>query len=522
MSYGFEETSCAAANTGVRREGDAHAQSGLRSQLRGMSFVEQEAGLRPPGPVQMKGTLTSQIAPEEGEAATFAELLAAKSAVVAKPDKLFQAARQKYLSGDPRMHTLAGVALGVDGTWPTPELIAAICFNQSGRGRRATGHMGVAELRLVLTGSPHAPLVDENQDLFGDIAGRSATDGQRDENAQKRARFNAHSEPFLGMGWMPGAGVNDEMYSRLVRAENYLLQRMNEDIDARGPVVHPAKGAPLSKTKDDLKHWAGIRERHRGYKPGKTQGYHKTGSAMDLNYHTNPWMAVRSGNSLGGEAVRSNRHGMAQEAIDVIDRASLWVHGRRAELHAANRPEGGDEAAVAAWANKLWERFNSASEAVASYFALAYAIDRDAKLAELARENQKLVAAGGERTEDTAALLQYRTMLGSLPARPEEEALQRISASMTKGRPWSKDPNVVLARMGPDLQAVAKVMVRGDVSNSPRNVRDPTLGLFDIKKELLAAMVAAGGLFWGGCEFGKAWSGDMMHFDLGFVPSALK
>ena len=475
------------------------------------------------GPVQMSSMLTPQIAPEDGEASDFAARVAPLGIAEKDAFKLFATARTKLLSGDPRMHTLAGAALGVDGTWPTAELIAEVCGRQArAKGGRPTGFPAVKHLEEWLAKSPRARLIDENKDLFDSVVGRSATYGQRTENQAHRAQFNEHSEPFLGMGWMPGAGVNGEMHGRLMRAEAQLLGQMGKDIDARGATVHPAKGAPLTKTRSDLKHWAGIRERHRGFKPGQAQGYHKTGSAMDLNYHGNPWMAVRSGDALGGEATQSGKRTMAQEAIDVIDRASLWVYGRRAELHIAGRPAGANEAEIAAWAGKVWERFNAASEAVATYFALGYAIDRDAKLAELARENEKLVAAGSEKTDDTAALLQYRSMLGSLPARPQEEALARISASMAKGRPWTKDPGVALAQMGPDLQAVAKVMVRGSVSASPKNVRNPTLGLFDIKKELLEAMMGAGGLYWGGCEFGKAWSGDMMHFDLGQVPSDLK
>jgi len=298
---------------------------------------------------------------------------------------------------------------------------------------------------------------------------------------------------------------------------------MSDDIDQRGPVVHPGKGAPLQKTTADLRHWVGIRERHRGYKAGVSQGYHKTGSAMDLNYHTNPWMAVRSGGTTGGEAAVSNQMTMAKQAIDVIDRAMLWTQGRRAELQASSRPASAEPDRIAAWITSVWARFNAASEAVASYFAMAFDVDRDVKLAELARENERLVAAGDSgEAEGSTALLDYKTMLASLPRRTEEDALQRIESSMSQGRPWSKDPKIVLGQMNADLQSVAKVMVRGNVSAKPKDVRNPTLGLFDLKRDLVEALVNAGGLHWGGCEFGKAYSGDMMHFDLGFLPAALK
>jgi hypothetical protein len=240
-------------------------------------------------------------------------------------------------------------------------------------------------------------------------------------------------------------------------------------------------------------------------------------------------MAVRTGGTAGGEAATAGQTKMSIEAIDVIDRAMLWTHSRRAELHIANRPPGGDPVELAAWATEVFKRFNEASDAVASYFALAFDVDREAKLAELTRENDKIVAERdaappkkGENTEGQGALLSYKSILSSVPRRPDEDALARIEGSMSGGRPWSKDPKVVLGRMGPDLQAVAKVMVRGNVSTSPSKVRDPTLGLFDLKQELVAALVSVGGLHWGGCEFGRLYSGDMMHFDLGRVPAELK
>jgi len=521
MSQELEETSQQVPRAGAgERRIDSGGGGGMRSTLRSVGFAAGEAGLAP-RPVQKK-SLTSQIAVEDGEEQEFTDLVGVAGLAIPKPDKVFAAARTKLLSGDPRMHTLAGQALGVDGTWPTASLIAQICISQRDHGKRLTGVPDVPQLRAMLVKRRLAPMLDEHLDLFGTIVGRSATDGVKAENPANIPKFRAHNEPFAGMGWALGAGVNDEMWAALTRAESYLLQKMSEDIDARGPVVHPGKGAPLTKTTQDLRHWIGIRERHRGYKLGATQGYHKTGSAMDINYHTNPWMGVRSGATTGGEAAVSHKLEMQQDAIDVIDRASWWMFGRRAELQVSMRPPNADPAQLAAWVTNVWERFNSASEAVAGYFALGFDIDRDAKLAELAKQNEQLVADGNNKEEGTGALLTYKSVLTSMPLRAEGEAIERITSSMGSGRPWSKDPQVVFKRMLPDLQAVAKTMVRGNVSGSPTDMRNPALGLFDLKKDLVEGLVAHGGLHWGGCEFGKSYSGDMMHFDLGRVPQALK
>ena len=158
----------------------------------------------------MAASLTSQIAVEDGEAATFAQLVEAQALVIKHPDKVFLAARTKYLSGDPRLHTLAGEALGVDGTWPTPKLLAAVCWEQFDLGGTPTAYAAPAVLKNILDTKRRPDLHAENEDLFGPISGRAATQGALPEKAGMRALYRSHSEPFLGMGWVPGSGVNDE------------------------------------------------------------------------------------------------------------------------------------------------------------------------------------------------------------------------------------------------------------------------------------------------------------------------
>jgi hypothetical protein len=177
-----------------------------------MGHAEGEAMLVPPPDpkaaaliekdAKKGGTLTQQIAPEEHELAEFECELATVGVTVPKPGQLFLDARRRYLAGDPRMHTLAGKALGVDGTWPTPKLIAAVCGVQKegvgGRKTAITGHLDPTQLETVLADSPAKVELERNTDLFGKVVARSDRDGKRPEDPAKRALYRAHTEPSSG------------------------------------------------------------------------------------------------------------------------------------------------------------------------------------------------------------------------------------------------------------------------------------------------------------------------------------
>ena len=465
--------------------------------------------------------LLYEMPPEAGEIGEFqAALEAAEVQIPPHFDakRVFEKARKDYLHYDPRRHRLTGEALEVPGDWPTPELIATVCVYQQTVLRKAmTGVLEMTQLASALA-AKSSPSVSENADLFEGPKVRSATAGRRAPVAALKNQYNARTEPVFGVGFKPGAGVNDELMGRLKAAEATLLPRMAADIDAHAGQVHPVKGAPLTKTPEDLRFWLDIRETHLGYRAAEDQGYHKTGSAVDFNYHQNPWATVRTRKVIGGEAAFAGMPDVAEAALDVMDRATLWFTGHRAEVNVSNRPDGDDPAQLAAWAGGVWRRFEEVGSALASYFALAYDVDRDAARADLSRSNEALRAAGKTTHEGESNIVRYADLLSSVPRRATQDALQRINDSMGSGRPWTKDAPRVLARMGSDLQAIAKIMVRGNPSRRPGKVRNPLTGIMDLKGALVEALVGAG-LHWGACEFGASQSGDLMHFDLGRVPS---
>lgn len=183
-----------------------------RDAARGMGHSEGEAMLVPPPDpkaaalikkdAKKGGTLTQQIAPEEQELAEFECELAKVGVALPKPGQLFLDARRRYLAGDPRMHTLAGQALGVDGTWPTPALIAAVCGAQKrgvgGKKVAVTGYFDLTQLETKLAASTASVEIRRNTDLFGKTVARSDRDGKRPEDPAKRALYRAHTEPSSG------------------------------------------------------------------------------------------------------------------------------------------------------------------------------------------------------------------------------------------------------------------------------------------------------------------------------------
>jgi len=415
----------------------------------------------------------------------------------------------------------------VNGDFPTPTFLHKAVRWQEVKGLRPTGFIEDSQLRALAqakaASQPRLPI--DVEELLGTAKARS-TGGA---NAAIPADADKNKGSFLGVGWKGNNGVNDVLWARLQRAEGWLVGRMDVEIAQRettGDAVHPEKGAPLAPgNKSDLRYWLGIRETHYGQRHGDGQAFHRTGSAMDVNYHSNPWMATRTRKKLGGESetdvaiAKKNGNtgrvqelsGLAADAMDVFDRASAWIFGRRANLHAA--PAHDDKMPRAereANAVRQWARFQEVSDAVARYFAMVYSFDRGAVLEPVMKGPAMDEVAGDGRT------LPFRS-LAALAKHPD--ALERITAAIPNApQPWSKDAAKVLRRMPDDLAAVARVLVRGTASRAPTEVRNPLLGVMDLKKELVQALVGVAGLHWGATDFGAASSGDMMHFDLGYAP----
>ena len=116
---------------------------------------------------------------------------------------------------------------------------------------------------------------------------------------------------FLGQSC--SAGVNPVMQEILSRVEATLRDAFAQSGD---PGTFEA--------------WCGLREPTIGWRPNAA--FHSSGSAVDINVTTDPYIVTRTGSTLGGEAGTPNASTVRQQAVDVFDRAVQF------QLPAATRP----------------------------------------------------------------------------------------------------------------------------------------------------------------------------------------
>ena len=65
-----------------------------------------------------------------------------------------------------------------------------------------------------------------------------------------------------------------------------------------------------------------------------------------------------------------------------------------------------------------------------------------------------------------------------------------------------------------DYSVLRIPLVVGSPSLIPKVTRNPARGLMNLRRPVVVALCDVGGLRWGACDFGRAESGDLMHFDL--------
>jgi len=404
---------------------------------------------------------------------------------------------------DPRVMRVVGAIVGCAKREPPgPEMIAKIAEWPVGHDLEPTGlpdldtlhrmqndpdilELHRAEL-LSKMKAPQARTMSKN-------GGGNATDtGETYKPRMISARF---------VGESVRAGVHPLMAEHLAAAEARLageLAALLADV-TEGPVLR--ERGITSTSAADLKAWLGIKQQHTGWREGKEQGYHRYGCAIDVNRDKNAWVAVRSGNKVGGEGTATSI-GTAQfdlQGLEVIDRAGLFMIKRRAELQPENtgmRDRAGDTGAAV-------KRFATASKAVADYFALVFA------------PNDELLQWGPKAGEQDCPLPTNLTLL------PGETAIANVERVIrdVHGGGWPLAARAMVAKIKADLFPLARDSAKGTITKNPRETKNPTKGFMDLDARLASALTETGRLHWGGCEFGGDQSGDLMHFDAGRVPA---
>ncbi len=271
---------------------------------------------------------------------------------------------------------------------------------------------------------------------------------------------------------------------------------------------------PSSTEPKTFKEWAGIKTikswRDECKIVQKKSSKHCSGSAIDINYITQPYIATRTttkgGKTIyGGEKKGKKLQAERRAAVAVYDRAVAFVHGVGAEADvSARRP---DEPT-----SKVFERFHKTSEALKTYFEFAFKTD------------EKLVTKKPVVSIETATKVQIQENLQEENVlKDESEALALLEAFMKdsdfkKKHPgWHKTPAEQYLEILRDYEHVRIPMVKGkEVVARPSVTRNPAKGFLDLRPEIVEALVDVGKLRWGASDFGPEESGDVMHFDLGY------
>jgi Domain of unknown function (DUF4157) len=302
---------------------------------------------------------------------------------------------------------------------------------------------------------------------------------------------------FVFLGQTVGGGINATLRDRLVQVED----RLRQVYDALGS-NHPDR-VEFGGAQKTLAQWSGVTS-IRGWRAGSSTSKHASGSAVDINYDLQPYIATRTqvGTTtvFGGEAAGDKLQAQRRAATDVYDRAVRFVFGAPGADVSARR-QGETSAAV-------YQRFQQTSRALSYYFRHAFLEEPTAV------RRQPLADIEGASDAD---------LLTAIPVterRPEAESIEALTrymdADFRRNHPdWALSPRETYFRMLRDYEHVRIPMQRGAPSARPADTRNPTRGFLHLKQEVVEALVDVGHLRWGAADLGHGSSGDVHHFDLG-------
>ena len=277
----------------------------------------------------------------------------------------------------------------------------------------------------------------------------------------------------------------------------------------------------------------------RGWRANSGTSFHASGSAVDVNYRNQPYIATRSEvgatTVFGGE--RAGPAGMRRPAVEVYDRAmrftnrinyTQFFNSLSAVIpffmppppHAiANIPTADvNIRRTGETTSNAFARFKATSDALATYLSFAFLTNYDEVLRqpivniETATEAQLLAAIPlTERKDEASAIADITTVMG-------DPVWQASHPGFTQ------TPREIYIRMLRDYEHVRIPMVRGNPTPRPADTRNPALGFLHMPEHFVVAMHDVGNLRWGAADLGAAESGDVHHFDLnthaGFVPDS--
>jgi hypothetical protein len=242
-----------------------------------------------------------------------------------------------------------------------------------------------------------------------------------------------------------------------------------------------------------------LNEPHIGFRRG--QGFHGTGTAVDINYTTNPYIVTRTGSTLGGEAAASGQFAMRQRAMDACDRAVQFLYTSDDSADLSIRAHDTIEV--------TYDRFKRVSDALVYYLTFVFA-DTATKINRAPISNVEELSDGApefDQIRRSELRVDKDTAISDLAI--------RLSGADQDHQNWSLDAEQQYYQIMRDYEFVRTPMLYGNPTQPIVATRNPARGFLDLREELVVAMVTVGGMRWGASDLGASQSGDIQHFDLG-------
>lgn len=372
------------------------------------------------------------------------------------------------------------------------------------------------------------PALEKEADVMGEQAIRmkpveneehpAGTNGQSGRALQRKGNgcgcAACQGEDPLQMSAVNGAVM------QFVRPSNLV----NHNFIGRGVEVHPTMRARLRLVEDHLqaqydalpadeqpatlREYAGLNTIN-GWRESTT--FHGTGSAVDVNYTPQPYIATRT--TEGGTTTYGGEQGGATAETRALRRPAVEVYDRAVDFMRMTPfdPDTADvgNRRVGESATSAYRRFKHVSDSLASYLGLV-----------ILTSHTEVTRAPVNDPEN----IPEADLLAAIPLterKDETTAIADIQAQMDyifwqiEHYNYPLTARELFIRILRDYEIVRRPMQYGNPAIRPARTRNPARGFLHMPEHFVVAMMDVGNLRWGACEFSARSNGDVHHFDLG-------
>lgn len=303
---------------------------------------------------------------------------------------------------------------------------------------------------------------------------------------------------FVFLGNTVGGGINATLRDQLIKVEAH-IKAIYDALPEDHHTKYHAGGE-----KKTFREWTGVTS-VRGWRSGSSTSKHASGSAVDINYDLQPYIATRTQvkdkTVYGGEAAGAKLQDQRKAAVEVYDRAIQFnIAGQQADVSARGSGESTTD---------VYQRFKQTSNALSSYFRMAFHEEPTAVL------RQPIADIEGATESELLKAIPETERRAEADAISSLEWWMETDTFQASNPDWPYTSRQQYFRILRDYEHVRIPMVRGNPVARPGNTRNPARGFLDLREEIVVALVDVGNLRWGAADLGASESGDVHHFDLG-------